>query len=289
MKRALLLTTTVAAAAGFSGCAEHDQDGVARREGSEPPTDAGGAPLSEPEAAPEPPPAISPSGSEASCGASPADIDTQPDAPLPAAPNPLEGASCDVDAAPCGGDVVGTWLVADCPLELTGQVDLRGFGLGCAGGRILSGYLEVSGTWTLDANGNFADATTTQGVQEFELAAACFSVGPPVTCERAGSTIGTQLGYDTLECVDDEREGCTCAGTFAQEGGLGTIALTPVEAGGYATSGNTLVATDGGNRTTYDYCSTDETLVLTFPNPGVAGTVEGSLVLQRAVGQSSFE
>lgn len=120
--------------------------------------------------------------------------------------------SCELPATPCQGDVVGSWSVVNCPLELTGQVNVAGFGLGCAGGQIRSGFLQVSGTWAIDANGNISDDTVTRGEREFELAAECFSVAVALTCDRTGMVIASALGYSTLQCTDDGEGGCICSG-----------------------------------------------------------------------------
>src|SRR5687768_4308400 len=64
---------------------------------------------------------------------------------------PVDGLSCDIGSTPCGGDVVGRWQVMDCPLELTGEVDVQGLGIGCRYGETISGSLVVSGALTLDA------------------------------------------------------------------------------------------------------------------------------------------
>src|SRR5688572_20752265 len=42
--------------------------------------------------------------------------------------------SCAFASTACDGGVVGTWNAMDCALELTGEVDVRGLGLGCAYG-----------------------------------------------------------------------------------------------------------------------------------------------------------
>jgi hypothetical protein len=194
--------------------------------------------------------------------------------------------SCDVVASPCGGDVVGTWNVVDCPLELTGEVDLRGFGLGCTGATITSGQLEVAGTWVADASGRLQDDTTTRGEQRFEVSEDCQSVAiaPPPTCDRVGRVVGDTLGYEALECADNpETRGCTCSGRFDQRGGLGAISSEPQPMGTYSATGTTLATSTTGasTETQYEHCVRDDVLVLTLPSPNKVGLVVGSIVLQR--------
>jgi hypothetical protein len=175
---------------------------------------------------------------------------------VPEPPEPFESdLSCDLELASCGGDVVGAWHVVDCPLELTGEVNLAVFALGCVGGRITSGSLEVSGTWMVDANGNVVDDTTSKGMQQFELREECMSVTPPgTTCARLGEVVGMGLGYETLECVDDAgRGGCACTGSFVQQGGLAD----------------------------YEQCVLDDAMLMTRPSPSNVGRVVGSIVLQK--------
>jgi hypothetical protein len=193
-----------------------------------------------------------------------------------------EGLSCDIPSAPCGGNVVGTWTVMACPLELTGQVDVLALGLGCGSGTISSGALEVSGTWIADAMGNVWDDTTTRGAQKFELPAACLEVLLVTHCASIAAPLKRSLGYDTVECVDNpETGGCTCTGTFDQKGGLAAISSGPLEAGSYVVAGTTLTTGSGGNETTYGHCATDNVMVLTLPVPGSVGQVVGSIVLHK--------
>jgi hypothetical protein len=194
--------------------------------------------------------------------------------------------SCDIASTPCDGTVVGTWSVVDCPLALTGQVDLRAFGLGCLGATITSSSLGVSGTWTANASGTFRDDTTTQGTQEFELSPDCLSVGVlPGSC-TGFAAIGNALGYDTLACVDAGSGGCTCTGTFDQQGGLAAISPHPLPAGRYSATGSLLATTgitmDGGrSEATYEHCAMDDAMVLTLPVSGQLGLLTGSIVLRR--------
>ncbi len=192
--------------------------------------------------------------------------------------------ACDLPSTPCGGDVFGVWHVMGCPLQLTDQINILGFGLGCSSAEITSGTLEVSGTWTFDADGNFWDNTTTVGAQQFEISADCLSVAiQPNSCDRLRTPFVNALGYSSVECVDDPEEpgACLCSGTFDQQGGLATISSAPQTNGSYSTSGTTLTTSDNGYEASYEYCVMGDALVLTQPEPTGVGQVVGSIVLQK--------
>lgn len=192
-----------------------------------------------------------------------------------------DGPRCDLVAPACGGDVAGSWTVRDCPLELTGPVDVSDLGFGCSTGRTISSSLRVSGKWTADSAGKIVDTTTTRGVHEFTLPQACLDVLVG-NCESLAVPLENGLGYETVECVDNvERGGCLCAGTFNQEGGMAEISTIPFWMGTYTTQGNVLTTSDRGLLRSYDYCVYDDALVLTLPAPGKLGQVMGSIALSR--------
>src|SRR6185369_11233588 len=76
------------------------------------------------------------------------------------------GASC-TDVTPCGGSVVGTWMVSPSScLVLAGDLDGSYLSLGCS--RIpVTGTLTTSGTFTANADGTYTDDTTTTGSATF--------------------------------------------------------------------------------------------------------------------------
>jgi hypothetical protein len=192
------------------------------------------------------------------------------------------------DATPCGGEVAGTWAVASCPLTITGEVDMSGFGLACPTGTVTSGSLEVTGTWTADGQGMYTDNTRITGGQVVELPPECLEVsGFVTTCDRLGGEAGTVtqgLKYATLECVDnDETMGCTCTGTFDQQAGLGFLnqKVDPLTMGTYATAENTLTTTSDEVSAEYSYCVMESTMVLTLDTVAKRGTVMGPIVLQK--------
>src|SRR5690349_5813464 len=54
---------------------------------------------------------------------------------------------------PCAGSVAGTWDLTTSCLEVSGSLDLAAIGLGCPTTAV-AGSLEVSGTFTANANGS---------------------------------------------------------------------------------------------------------------------------------------
>lgn len=231
-------------------------------EPSEPPP--GPSEPAEPVPAPEPASTPEPAGEP--------EAEPEPAEPLPAA-------SCD-EVAPCGGDVVGTWVVADCAQTVTGVVDMLGFGLGCTMGSVESGSLQVGGTITFNEDGTYTDNTTTSGDQEVGMPPDCLNVsGTVTTCDRVSSPVQSSLGYEMFLCVDNtETMGCSCSGTFNQEGGIALIALDASTDGMYTTMDTTLSLGDSKD---YSYCVTDGVMVMNLAAPGKTGTVMGPIVLQK--------
>jgi hypothetical protein len=184
---------------------------------------------------------------------------------------------------PCGGDVVGTWAAASCPLMVTGQVDMTSLGLGCASAEVTSGSLQVTGTWTADSCGIFTDTTRTTGEQEVELPPSCLMVsGTTTSCDQVGDPVGSVLGYATFDCVDNaETGGCTCSATIDQEGGIGFVSIDASASGTYTTADSTLTTTVFGTDTEYAYCVSGNTLTMNVQTVSKTGTVMGALVLQK--------
>jgi len=179
---------------------------------------------------------------------------------------------------PCGGDVVGAWVVAGSCLPVSGNADISGFGLGCTSAPV-TGALEVAGTWTANADGTFTDETTTSGRSQIELPAECLNVsGTITTCDRLGGALQA-LGYATVTCTDAASGGgCTCLATADQAGGLAMLAVGAARNGRYAIA-NDVVTTSAGSSNEYAYCVSGDTLVMTPQTLGTTGTLTGTIVL----------
>jgi hypothetical protein len=190
------------------------------------------------------------------------------------------GASC-TEVTPCGGDVVGTWTAAPCSLMLTGNADLSGFGIDCTSAPV-TGSLQVTGTWTASSDGTYTDNTTTSGDAQLELPPTCLRVsGTTTTCDKLGSSLQA-LGYTSLTCTDNSASGgCTCPATIQQSGGLALVSIDAAPSGTYTTANNKLVTTGFGINTEYSYCVSANTMTMTLVTVGKAGTVTGTIVLQK--------
>jgi hypothetical protein len=190
-------------------------------------------------------------------------------------------ASCD-DVAPCGGDVVGTWTVASCPLTVTGDVNMMGFGLDCKTAPITSGTLEITGTVEFLADGSFNDNTTTTGTSALELPELCKHVsGTTTDCEALGNSLDS-LGFKSGVCTDNTTTGgCACTTVTEQMGGLALVSPDFSNTGLYKTADNKLVTTVFGNDAEYPYCVAGNTLTMTLATVSKTGPVTGPIVLQK--------
>ena len=184
------------------------------------------------------------------------------------APNCPNGTSC-------GGSLVGTWNVISSCLALSGDMDGNGLYLGCA--KIpVTGSLNVTGTWTANSDGTYADNTTTTGSMTFPLSPSCLTVSSaPVECAKV-SGVFTAYGWATANCSTDASGQCNCSVTANQKGGIGVIYPNASNQGTYSTSGGTLNVDQEVN---YSYCVSSNSLTLT-PTPGVL-PLAGTVVLQK--------
>ncbi len=193
-----------------------------------------------------------------------------------------QGASCDA-LAPCGGDLVGAWTVADCPQTAVGDVDLTSLGLGCTTVPGM-GTLQVAGTITFNADGTYADNTTTAGESSLELPPSCLTVsGFTTTCDKVDNALGS-IGFSSggSVCVDNAATtGCSCTAPVAQTGGFGFVSVEADTAGTYTAASNKLTLTVFGTDTLYSYCVSGSTAVLTLDSKSKAGQATGPIVLQK--------
>jgi len=187
------------------------------------------------------------------------------------------GGSCTPSAnvTACGGTVTGTWTAQSSCLNVSGPVDVQAlFGLTCTSGQV-TGTLQVTGSWTANADGTFTDNTMTTGTETLTLGADCKILSAaPVTCERIGSVIAGGY-YDTVACTDSPSGGCTCNGTVKQTGSIGVATTSPATSGNFTTGSNAITIT--ADSTKYSYCVAGNQLTLT---PQGTPTATGTVVLQ---------
>jgi len=187
---------------------------------------------------------------------------------------PVE-ASCQA-VTPCGGDVVGTWIVAGSCLPVSGMANVAGFGLGCAAASV-TGVLEVTGSWTANADGTFKDETVTSGDSQIGVPPECLNVsGTVTTCDRLGGAFQA-LGYADVSCANATNgSGCTCAATVQQAGGLAMLTVSPRSSGTYTTA-NDVLTTSTGMDQQYAYCVTGNTMLMTPQTTGPTGALTGTI------------
>jgi hypothetical protein len=183
-------------------------------------------------------------------------------------------ASCS-DVAPCGGNVIGSWTVASSCLSVSGSLDVSGFGLGCTTVSV-TGSLQVSGTWQANADGTYADNTSTSGTEQITVAAECLNVsGTTTTCDRIGGPL-QGLGFASINCSSAASGGCNCEATVQQSGGIGLASADPQKSGNFSSSGN-LVTLDSSD---YSYCVSGNQM--SWSPQSASPLSKGSILLQAA-------
>jgi hypothetical protein len=174
----------------------------------------------------------------------------------------------------CGGSVVGTWTVASSCLSVSGNADLTNLGIGCASAPV-TGSLQVSGTWTANANGTTSDRTTTTGTLQLALAAACLNIsGTTTTCDGISGPL-QGLGFASASCTNAAGGGCTCSATVQQSAWPGFISVQASPNGNYSVSGNTLTI-DG--MAPYSFCVSGN--MMTWTPQTTSPTTSGTVVFQ---------
>lgn len=194
-------------------------------------------------------------------------------------PEPPEPTCTDVAA--CGGEVVGVWFASGSCLPLSGMADISAFGLGCKA-VAAKGKLEVTGNWTLSADGKISDNTTTTGDVEMELEKECLNISGTVTqCDRVPAQLES-VGLQEVVCVNSTvtTGGCTCNGKINQMGSMAHVTFDTLKMGTYTTAANKLT-TMGIDSVEYDYCVQDGIMIVTPKVPTNIGVLNGTVVFQK--------
>ena len=180
------------------------------------------------------------------------------------------GASCS-NVSACGGSVVGTWNVTSSCIKVSGNLNMMAIGAGCATAPV-SGSLQVTGTWTANADGTYTDKTTTTGDEQFTLAPSCLVISSTQTDCPGAANIISALGYATVTCTPATGGGCACSATVNQSGGMGTVSNIASPSGNYATATNVITI---DNQAPYAYCASPSTMTWTpqTTTPATAGTI----------------
>ena len=174
------------------------------------------------------------------------------------------GSACRT-VSPCGGNVVGNWLVTDSCL--TGTEDL---GSQCAGASA-DLALTFTGTVLYNADLTYSATSTGGGTTTYHYPSACLSAG--TTCAQWGQAL-MQIGmYSAVTCATDSANVCNCQAL--------TASTSATETGTYATSaGGTLTTTHAGTTSATGYCVQGNLLYET-PSFGDGGVqLMGSVVFK---------
>lgn len=186
-------------------------------------------------------------------------------------------ASCSNENA-CGGDVVGTWDVASACINLSGALDPSTVGLTCTNAPV-TGSLLVTGSFTANADGTYADNTVTSGSEEFTLDASCLTLSSTlIDCRQAGIVV-QGMGFTEVNCEDAPSGGCSCAGAVQQDGSMGLLDVWTAQDGTYTVSGTTVTLEGGFSPAPYSYCVSGDTMI--FAPATKSPTTTGTIVLQR--------
>jgi hypothetical protein len=153
------------------------------------------------------------------------------------------GATCASNAS-CGGDIVGTWAIAQaCGVRTSKAVT-------CSEEQYSVTDAAQTGTFVFRADGTAMQAVTTTGTMSLTLPPSCLAQSAQTCAEvEADYRANVQSGYTAASCVDNAGT-CECTLMFATSTNV---------SGTYTTSGSTLMAS--GNLTA-SYCVTGSTLVL---------------------------
>jgi hypothetical protein len=191
------------------------------------------------------------------------------------------GAVC-TNVTACGGNVEGTWTVGSSCLKLSGSLDLASAGLdprSCTSATI-NGTLNVTGTFTANANKTYTDDTITTGTAQVELAAGCLLIsGTTINCQGAAVAVESG-GLGLTTCTPSASGGCSCTSTINQKGGMGMPTPVPGKNGNHSTAANVLTLTTDSGDAMHDYCATGTTLTLS-PKSSTPTVVTGQIALQQ--------
>lgn len=175
----------------------------------------------------------------------------------------------------CGGNVVGTWKVASSCLKVSGSLDLSIIGAGCPSAAV-RGSLTATGTFTANANGTYADDTSTSGEEHFDLDPSCLVISSTQTDCAGAANIISSLGYSTVTCAPVSAGGCACSATIKQSGGPGLVSVFATPNGNYVTEGTQLTL---DAQMPYAYCVSGNTMTWT-PKPA-RPTESGTIVFEK--------
>lgn len=164
--------------------------------------------------------------------------------------------------AACGGNVVGTWKVADsCITSSTASMP----NTSCPGETLQVASFQASGTLTLNADMTYTTALSTAATLQLVEPLSCLSSGTvTATCDQLAMGLNA-ADAGSANCTTSGMN-CNCTSTFSQP--------TTTQTGTYSLSGTTVTITPAnGTASTDSYCVQGSTLhVLSLPTSMTMGS-----------------
>jgi hypothetical protein len=148
-------------------------------------------------------------------------------------------------------------------------------GAGCATAPV-TGSLQVTGTWTANADGTYSDNTTTTGEEQFTLAPSCLVISSTQTDCPGAANIISSLGYSSVTCTPATAGGCSCSATVHQSGGVGLVSNIASPNGNYTISGN-MITID--SQAQYSSCASTSTM--TWSPQSLTPVTTGTIAFQK--------
>jgi len=110
------------------------------------------------------------------------------------------------NAAPCGGNIVGTWNITSSCLT----VDSEALGGGCPGATVSSSNLKITGSGTYNADLTYVSNGTLSGTMSMTLPAECLmQAGVSITCPDLQAFLAADDSFSSPTCVA-AGSGCKC-------------------------------------------------------------------------------
>jgi hypothetical protein len=150
----------------------------------------------------------------------------------------------------------------------------------------VTGVINVSGSFIVNADGSFKDQTTTTGEESLILADECLNVsGTRTTCDL--TTAGLQnFGYsEKPTCTALPAGGCSCKAKISQKGGIGYKSNDPLAMGDLAKADSNVVLGQNslnGDDLQFGFCVSGTKMTWT-PNPK-GPEYKGAIVFQKSGG-----
>ena len=157
--------------------------------------------------------------------------------------------------APCGGDLVGTWVAQEACASGSYIATIAG----CASTTVTLSEFVTSGTLTFNGDGTWNDSLNESFAAREEFPASCLTAAE---CTQREASLASQLGITGASC----EFGSTCVCDY--------VSVVSVEkSGSFETSGSSVTFVGPGQPDTEGYCVTGNTLTLQLGTKGLNAAV----------------